>query len=121
MPCKRRAGSQFLTKILSFASAPRTESKVLEERLKNGPEKKAVDAFETEMLSKLSAGKIEQAKGKEYTKADLRLELKLKKQRLFYGEPSSRSMPNCSRMRRGRATRKNRRRWMRSRSRRWRN
>ena len=59
------------------------QSKILEEQLKSGPEKKAVEAFETEMLGKLRAGKIERAKGKEYTKADLRLELKLKKQRLF--------------------------------------
>ena len=57
--------------------------KLLGEQLEKGPEKKAVDAFETEMLSRLRAGKIERAKGKEYTKADLRLELKLKKLRLF--------------------------------------
>jgi mono/diheme cytochrome c family protein len=53
------------------------------ERLKNGPEKKELDAFEAELLRKLIDGKAAQAKGQEVTKADLRLEVKLAKPRLF--------------------------------------
>src|SRR5439155_14876459 len=49
----------------------------------NAHKKRELDAFEEELLKKLKAGKTEQAKGKEYTKEDLRLELKLAKQRVF--------------------------------------
>jgi len=59
------------------------EMKSLEARLKDGPEKKAFDTFNLELLAKLRAGKTAQAKGKDFTKSDLRLEMKLKKQRIF--------------------------------------
>jgi hypothetical protein len=59
------------------------ESEALEKQLKNGPEKKAFDDFEAELLKKLKAGKLAKSQGKEYTKADLRLEMKLKEQRIF--------------------------------------
>ncbi len=55
----------------------------LEDRLKNGPEKKELDSFETELLAKLRIGKAERAQGKDYTKADLRLELKRKSTSIF--------------------------------------
>ena len=61
-------------------------SKLLEDRLKNGPEKKEFEAFEKELLVKLQAGKAAQARGKDLTKSDLRLELKLKSNRIFSEE-----------------------------------
>jgi mono/diheme cytochrome c family protein len=54
-----------------------------EEELKNGPDQRELDAFEKELLQKLIAAKSRQAEGKEYTTADLRLELKLEPQRIF--------------------------------------
>ncbi|HYO84492.1 MAG TPA: DUF1549 and DUF1553 domain-containing protein, partial [Bryobacteraceae bacterium] len=57
--------------------------KNLEDQLKNGPEKQQLEVFEQELLKKLRGGKAEQARGKDCTKTDLRLELKLAKQRIF--------------------------------------
>lgn len=67
----------------ALAAKAEEQIKYYEHLLKNGPEKKELDAFEQELLKKLKAGKARQAEGKEYTKADLRLELKLPKQRIF--------------------------------------
>ena len=55
----------------------------LEKELKNGPEKKELDEFEKQLLTKLIEGKARQAQGKPYTTADLRLEIKLQPQRIF--------------------------------------
>ena len=65
--------------------AARAEAQLKEyrEQLNHGPEKKELDAFEAELLKKLIAGKVERAKGKEITAGDLRLEMKLEKQRVF--------------------------------------
>ncbi|PYV07082.1 MAG: hypothetical protein DMG10_00140 [Acidobacteria bacterium] len=67
----------------ALAAKAEQQIKYYEEQLENGPEKRELEAFEEELLKKLKAGKTEQAKGKEYTKEDLRLELKLAKQRIF--------------------------------------
>jgi hypothetical protein len=66
-----------------FAAAATAKIKAYEERLKSGPEKKELDAYEAQLLKKLIAGRAERARGKEYRAADLRLELKLPKQRIF--------------------------------------
>jgi Protein of unknown function (DUF1553)/Protein of unknown function (DUF1549)/Planctomycete cytochrome C len=52
-------------------------------RLEDGTEKRELDAFEAQLLKKLVAAKAERARGKAFAVADLRLELKLKPQRLF--------------------------------------
>lgn len=67
----------------ALAATAAAKIKEYEDRLKNGPEKKELDEFEAQLLKKLIAGKTGLAKGKEYEKADLRLELKLPKQRIF--------------------------------------
>jgi hypothetical protein len=66
-----------------MAAESAVKLKHYQEQLKNGSEKKELDAFEATLLQKLIAGKAAQAKGQELTKADLRLELKLEKQRIF--------------------------------------
>ena len=67
-----------------FAERAAAKVKEYEERLKSGPEKKELDAFEAELLKKLIAGRIARSKEQgEYTKEDLRLELRLKQQRIF--------------------------------------
>jgi len=67
------------------AMGAKAEAKVreYEDRLKDGPEKKELDNFEARLLSKLIAGRTERAKGREYDKTDLHLELRLPKQRIF--------------------------------------
>ncbi len=65
--------------------------KLLEDRLKKGPEKRELDTFEKELLAKLRLGKAERAQGKEPTKADLRLELKRKSNSIFSGRGGSRA------------------------------
>jgi hypothetical protein len=54
-----------------------------EDRLKNGAERKELDEFEAKLLKKLIAVKTERAKGRDFDKTDVRLELKLPKQRVF--------------------------------------
>jgi hypothetical protein len=55
-----------------------------ETRLKEGPEKKELEAFEAELLQKLIAVRAQKSGvKKDYTVADLRLELRLKEQRIF--------------------------------------
>jgi hypothetical protein len=51
--------------------------------LEDGAEKREFDGFEAQLLKKLVATKAERAKSKAVEIADLRLELKLKQQRLF--------------------------------------
>ena len=65
------------------AMAARAEMKAREsqDQAANGPEAKELAAYEAEMLKKLIAGRKEAAQGKEYTKEDLRLELR-------YGAPA---------------------------------
>ena len=57
--------------------------KEYEDRLKNGPERKELDEFEEQLRKKLIDAKTARAKPGEYDKTDLRLELKLPKQRIF--------------------------------------
>jgi mono/diheme cytochrome c family protein len=77
----RAVSVPFKDKELAKESAAKL--KQYEEELKNGPEKKELDAFEAQLLQKLIAGKAAQARRTEPTRADLRLELKLEKQRIF--------------------------------------
>ena len=67
----------------TFAARAEQHINRFEEQLRDGPEKRELDAFEAELLKKLIAAKAERSRGKPYTKADLRLELKLPKQRIF--------------------------------------
>ncbi len=64
--------------------AERAKAKAAEYRAKvdNGPEKKELEAFEKVLLAKLVAARKNQP-SKEFTKADLRLELRLKDTRIF--------------------------------------
>jgi len=71
----------FRDKALEAKSKQQIEA--LTKRLENGPEKRELDAFEAQLLKKLVVAKAERAKGKSFEIADLRLELKLKQQRLF--------------------------------------
>lgn len=62
----------------AFAVTAAAKIAEYEERMKSGPEKKEFEAFEKELLAKLVEGRKERAKAsKEFTKADLRLELQL--------------------------------------------
>ena len=72
--------------------AAQSEQKIkeYEQRLKNGPEKRELDQLEAELLKKLVAARIERSKGKPYKITDLRLELKLEKQRIFSEEQKER-------------------------------
>ena len=68
----------------AFAERAREHIQDYEKRLKEGPEKKELEEFEQQLLKKLIAGRIERAKAQaDFTPADLRLELKLKEQRIF--------------------------------------
>ncbi|MDX1983867.1 MAG: PSD1 and planctomycete cytochrome C domain-containing protein [Bryobacteraceae bacterium] len=66
-----------------FAEKAKEKIKEYETRLKDGPEKLALDRLEAELLKKLIAARIEQSRGKELTRTDLRLELKRKDQKVF--------------------------------------
>ncbi|MGH9661867.1 MAG: DUF1553 domain-containing protein, partial [Bryobacteraceae bacterium] len=68
-------------KALAVRAAAKT--KEYDERLKTGPERRELDELEAQLLKKLVAGRVERAKGKELAKSDLRLELRLKQQRIF--------------------------------------
>ena len=74
----------------TFAARADEHIKRYEEQLRNGPEKRELDAFEAQLLKKLIAAKAERSHGKPYTKADLRLELKLAKQRIFSEQEKAR-------------------------------
>lgn len=71
----------FKDKEVAARAAERTKD--YQALLKDGPEKKELDSFESELLKKLIAGKTAQAQGKPLTPADLRLEVKLPKSRVF--------------------------------------
>jgi hypothetical protein len=77
----RRMDVPYKDKALAAKAAAKI--KEYEEQLKNGPEKKELDAFGAELLKKLIAARTERARNKDYSKTDLRLELKLPKQRIF--------------------------------------
>ncbi len=62
----------------ALAAKAAAEMAEYEKRLKDGPEKKELDAFEKELLTKLVAlRKTRSAEAKEFGKSDLRLEVKL--------------------------------------------
>jgi mono/diheme cytochrome c family protein len=67
----------------ALAAKSKEQIEAYAKRLEDGPEKRELDAFEAQLLRKLIAAKAERAKGKAFEIADLRLELKLKPQRLF--------------------------------------
>jgi hypothetical protein len=67
----------------TFAARSGEHIRKYEEQLKNGEEKRELDAFEAELRRKLVTAKAERSRGKPYTKVDLRLELKLIRQRIF--------------------------------------
>jgi hypothetical protein len=67
----------------AFAAKADERVKRYEQELKNGPEKRELDEFEAQLLRKLIAANAARAHGQPYTKRDLRLELKLQKQRIF--------------------------------------
>ena len=71
----------FSDKALAAKSSHQIEA--YSKRLEDGPEKRELDAFEAQLLKKLITAKVEASKGKPFEIADLRLELKLKQQRLF--------------------------------------
>ncbi len=74
------AGRDVAVPYADKAMAKKAEEQIAiyEKRLKDGPEKQELDAFEKELLVKLVAGrKAQAAVQKEFTKADLRLEVKL--------------------------------------------
>ena len=66
-----------------FAAKALAKVKEYEERLKNGPEKRALEELEQQLLKKLIAGRAERARGRELGKEDLRLELRLQPKRIF--------------------------------------
>ena len=59
----------------AFAAKAKEKMKLYEERLKDGPEKKALDQLEEQLLVKLKAAKAAKAKDAELTNKDLRLEI----------------------------------------------
>ena len=67
----------------ALAKTAEQKTKEYEERIKNGEEQKALAALEDELLKKLIAARKERSQGKDYKVEDLRLELRLKKQRIF--------------------------------------
>jgi hypothetical protein len=68
----------------AFAKKAAQKIKEYEQRLADGPEKKDLELLEKELLEKLRAGRIERAKAQlDFKPADLRLEMKLKQQRIF--------------------------------------
>jgi hypothetical protein len=68
----------------AFAARAAQQVREYEKRLNDGPEKKELEEFEKQLLKKLIAGRIERAKAQaDFAAADLRLEMKLKEQRIF--------------------------------------
>ena len=66
-----------------FAAKAKTKLTEYQGKLKDGPEKKELDTFEKELLTKLIAVRKERSAGKDPTKADLRMEMKLSPSRIF--------------------------------------
>ncbi len=68
----------------AFAAKAAAKVKELEERIAKGPEKEALAALEKELLAKMIRVRAERSESADgFKKADLRLELRLKKQRIF--------------------------------------
>ncbi len=67
----------------AMADRSRKETEHLQARLKDGPEKQALDALEKELLAKLIAERKRRSAGQPFTKSDLRLEIKLPSRRIF--------------------------------------
>ncbi len=67
----------------ALGAVAEAKMKEYEERLKSGPEKKELDEYEEQLRKQLVEEKTERAKPGEFDKSDLRLELKLPKQRIF--------------------------------------
>jgi hypothetical protein len=67
----------------AFAAKAEQKIKECQTRLKDGPEKQELDRLEAELLNKLIGVRKAQAQGRELTKNDLHLELRLKQQRIF--------------------------------------
>jgi hypothetical protein len=67
----------------AFAAAAEERVKRYEQALREGAEKRELDHLEGELLKKLIGGKAARAAGKPLAVADLRLELRLPKQRVF--------------------------------------
>ena len=70
----------------AFAARAEEKIKEYEERLKNGPEKLALDDFEKAMLAKLVAARKAQPAEKEWKAEDLRLELRRESGKIFTAE-----------------------------------
>jgi hypothetical protein len=71
----------------AFAAKAKEKIREYEARLKDGPEKKALDEFEQQLLVKLKQARKERAQAqKEYGVGDLRLEVKLDPPRIFSRE-----------------------------------
>ena len=79
----RRDGLNVPFKDKAFAAKAEAKIKEYNEKLKDGPEKKELDAFEKELLPKLIAARKERSKGKEGSKADIQMEMKLRPLRIF--------------------------------------
>jgi hypothetical protein len=68
----------------AFAEKAARKVQEYERRLKDGPEKKELEQLEGELLEKLRSRRMERAKTQaDFKTADLRLEIKLKQQRIF--------------------------------------
>ncbi len=83
MPFKPEHRSMFPSSDKAMAAKSKQQVEAYAKRLEDGPEKRELDTFEAHLLKKLVAAKAERAKGKPFEIADLRLELKLKQERLF--------------------------------------
>ncbi len=66
-----------------FAAKAKTKISDYQSKLKDGPQKQELDTFEKELLAKLIAVRKERSAGKDPTKADLRMEMKLSTGRIF--------------------------------------
>ncbi|MBM3784814.1 MAG: DUF1549 domain-containing protein, partial [Acidobacteria bacterium] len=66
-----------------FRAKAEAKRKEIQDRLANGPEKKALDEFETAALPRYRAARKEAAKGKKLVVDDLRLELRRKDSSVF--------------------------------------
>jgi len=68
----------------AFAAKAKAKLKEIEERIEKGPEKQALEELEKALLPKLIAARKQRAAAaREFTKPDLRMELRLTKQRIF--------------------------------------
>ncbi|MEP7363877.1 MAG: PSD1 and planctomycete cytochrome C domain-containing protein [Acidobacteriota bacterium] len=70
----------------ALAERAKKEVAHYETLLNDGPEKKELDAYEQELLTKLIEGRKLKSRGKPYAKLDLRMEMNIKPQRIFAGD-----------------------------------